>query len=86
VSINASQCALQVKCNTLQHVKKFKHLGAAFTRDRRQDINTRVGKTHAVLHEFHHSMVTKQELQAQQSCHFEKLIFVPISPMVMDLD
>ena len=53
LSANPRQCMLQVSCTTLQEVEKFKHLGEAFASDGRwsQEIDTRLGKAHAVLRE-----------------------------------
>jgi len=59
-----SQCALPVSSSILEQVEKFKYLGVIFTSDRRpgKEIDTRFGKSNAVLRELYWSVVTKREL------------------------
>jgi len=55
---------LQVSGNTLEQVEKFKYFEVVFTSDgrRNKEIDTRIGKTNAVLRELYRSVVAKREL------------------------
>jgi len=63
LSTISSQCMLQVSSITLQQVEKFKYLGMLFTSDeRRNKIDTRIGKANAVLRKLHRSVVIKRDV------------------------
>jgi len=65
LSRNPRQCTLlQVNCNTLQQVEKFKWIGVILTSDRRRnkESDTRIGKAIAFLREIYRSVLTKRLL------------------------
>ena len=64
LSTNPNQCSAHISDNALQKVETFKHTGAAFTSDRRQnkEIDARIGRANTALREFYCSVVSKQEL------------------------
>ena len=80
LSRNPDQCVLQVNGATLKQEEKFKYLGVAFTSDGRQDeeLDTRIGKTSAVMRALHYSVVMKQELSKKTKLSIFKAVFVPI--------
>ena len=80
LSRNPDQCVLQVNGATLKQVEKFRYLGVAFTSDGRQDeeLDTRIGKTSAVMRALHCSVVMKQELSKKAKLSIFKAVFVPI--------
>ena len=87
LSRNPDQCVLQVNGATLKQVEKFKYLGVAFTGDgsQKEELDTRIGKTRAVMRALHYSVVMKRELSKRQSSQFSKHFLSPFSLMVMNL-
>ena len=85
LSRNPGQCVLQVNGATLKQVEKLKYLGVAFTSDGKQDkeLDTRGGKTSAVMRALHYSVVMKRELSKKAKLSIFKTVFVP---MVMKLE
>ena len=77
-SRNPNQCVLQVNGATLKQVEKSKYLGVAFTRDGRQDkeLDTRIGKTSAVMQALHYSVVMKRKLSKKAKLSIFKAVFV----------
>ena len=80
LSRNPDQCVLQVNGATLKQVEKFKYLGVAFTSDGRQDeeLDTRIGKTSAVMRALLYSVVMKRELSIKEKLSIFIAVFVPI--------
>ena len=74
------QCILQVNENTLQQVETFKYLGVVITSDRshNKEIDSRIDKANAVLHELHCSVFMKRELSKTAKLLVFKSVFVPI--------
>jgi len=68
-----------VSGNTLQQ-EKFKYLGVVFTSDGRwkEEIDTRIGKTNAVLRELYRPVVTKWVLSNTAKLSVFKSVFVSI--------
>ena len=66
--------------DSLKQIKKFKHLGVAFTSDGRQDseLDTRFGKASAVMRALHYSVVMKRKLSKKAKLSIFKTVFVPI--------
>ena len=63
--------------------EKFKYLGVVFTSDGRRnwEIDTRIGKANAVLHELYRSVVTKRELpNAEKLSVFNRYLFRTSDP------
>ena len=62
LSRNPDQCVLQVNGATLKQVK-FKYLGVVVTSEEKQDeeLDTRIGKTSAVMRALRYSVVMKRE-------------------------
>ena len=58
-----------------------------FTSDGRQDeeLDTQTGKGSAVMRALHYSVVMKQEMLKKAKLSIFKIVFVPFSPMVMNL-
>jgi len=80
LSTNPRQCMRQVSGNTLQQVEMFKYLGMVFTSHgmRSEEIDTRIGKSNAVLRKLHRSVATKRELSNTAKLSVFKPVFVPI--------
>ena len=78
LSRNPDQSLVQVNGVTLKQAEEFKYLGFAFTSDGRQDeeLDTRIGKTRAVMRSLHYSIVMRI-VKKGKSFSFQK-IFVPI--------
>ena len=72
------------KLRLLKQVEKFKYLGAAITSDGRQeeDIDTRIGKSSAVMRALHYLFLMKRELSQNAKLSTFKTAFVPFSPTV----
>jgi len=70
---------LQASVNALQQVK-FKYLGVVFTNNgwRNKEIDTRIGKANAVVHELYRLVITKSELSDTAKPSVFKSVFVPI--------
>jgi len=87
LSTNPRQCMRQVSGNTLQQVEKFKYLGVVFTSDGRgrEERDTRICKTNAVLRQLYRSVATKQELSNTAKLSVFKSVFFRSLPMVMNL-
>ena len=73
----------RVRCkegNKMQQKEQFKYLGVVFTSNGRRDmeIDSRIGKASAVLHELYRSVVTKQELSYASKLSIFKSAFAPI--------
>ena len=64
---------------TLKQVEKFKYIGVAFTRDRKQDeeLDTRIGKNSPVMRALHYLFVMKQKLSKRQSSQFSEQFLSP---------
>jgi len=81
------QCFLQVIGNTLQQVEAFKYLEVVFTSDgsRNKLIDTLIFKANTVLRMLYCPVVTKRQLSKNAKLSVFKWVFVPISPVVMNL-
>ena len=73
-------CVANEWSNTEAGIKKFKHLGIAFTSHGRQDeeLDTRIGKASAVMRALHYSVVLKLELSKKAKVSIFKTVFIPI--------
>ena len=71
---------LQVSGNTLEQVEKFKYFEVVFTSDgrRNKEIDTRIGKTNAVLRELYRSVVAKRELWNTAKLIVFTSVFIPV--------
>jgi len=78
---------LQVSGNTLQQVKKFKHLGVVFASDARwsKEIDKRMVKLTQFCVSFVALWPQNESFQTPQSCHFSNRSLFRSLPMVMNL-
>ena len=74
------QCSFQRNGVTLQQKEKFKYLGITFLNDGRQDneLDTRIGRASAVMHQLCRSVVLKRELCTSAKLSVFRPVFVPI--------
>ena len=73
---------------SLKKMEKLKYLGNNFTSGRKdEELDVRSGKASAVIRALNHSVVLKRELsrKAKLSVFTSKSLFVPFSPMVMNV-
>ena len=74
------QCSFQTNGVTLQQTEKFKYLGVTFSSDGRKDdeLDTRIGKTSAIMRQFYRSVVLKRELCTKAMLLVFRAVFVSI--------
>ena len=74
------RCFFQRKERTFQQTEKFKYLVVTFSSDGRQDneLDTRIVKTSAVIHQLCQSVVPKPELYTRPKLSVFISVFVPI--------
>ena len=74
------QCSFQTNGVTLKQMEKFKYCGVTFSSDGRQEneLDTRIGKTNAVIRQLYRSVVLKRELSTKAKLSVFRSVFVPI--------
>ena len=78
LSRKPDQCVLLVSGATLKQVEKFKYLGVTLMSDGTQDeeLDTRIGKSRAVMQALHYSVVMKREMSKKANLSIFKTVFV----------
>ena len=80
LSRQSKQCSLQIDGVSQKQSEKFKYVGVSFTSDGRQnsELDIRIGKTSAVMHQLHRSVVLKRELCTKAKLSIFRSVYVPI--------